>query len=86
MNTSDPDTIEIRDRTELGVPRFELLVDGCHRALVTGNPKNGEVNFHWGVYGPVHHQEAKVMLQGLLELSMVADQLELELKNGKKKK
>lgn len=44
--------------------------------------KHDTVQFHWQVYGPQYWPEAKILMQGLLELSVLADQLSGE-KNGK---
>ena len=78
---SDPDTIEIRDESTHEEQRFQLFIDGGPRALLT--KKCGTVQLIWQVYGPQYWPEAKVLIQGLLELSVLADQLSGE-KNGKK--
>jgi len=78
--TSNPDTIEIRDESTHEEQRFQLYIDGGPRALVT--KKHGTVSLNWQVYGPQYWPEAQVLMQGLLELSVVADQLSGE-KNGK---
>ena len=77
---SDPNTIEIRDESTHEEQRFQLYIDGGPRALLT--KKHGTVQFHWQVYGPQYWPEAKVLMQGLLELSVLADQLSGET-NGK---
>lgn len=81
MAISDPDTIEIVDESTHNEIRFQLYIDGGRRAFVS--KKNGSVQLHWEVYGPQYWPEAKVLMQGLLELSVIADQLSGE-KNGKK--
>ncbi len=73
------DTIEIRDESTHDEQRFQLYIDGGPRALVT--KKHGTVQFHWQVYGPQYWPDAKVLMQGLLELSVTADKLSGE-KNG----
>ena len=77
---SDPNSIEIRDESTHEEQRFQLYIDGGPRALLI--KKHGIVQFHWQVYGPQYWPEAKVLMQGLLELSVLADQLSGE-KNGK---
>lgn len=76
---SDVDSIEIRDESTHDQQRFQLYIDGGPRALLT--KKHGTVELVWQVYGPQYWPEAKVLIQGLLELSVVADQLSGE-KNG----
>jgi hypothetical protein len=76
---SDPNTIEIVDESTHDEILFRLYIDGASRALVS--KKNGAVEFHWQVYGPQYWPEAKVLMQGLLELSVIADKLSGE-KNG----
>jgi len=78
-------SIELKDESPEPTERcIRLYVDGCQRAAVTKSG-SGPVRYHWQVYGPVFHAEAKVILQGLLELSIAADQLETEVPRGKKK-
>lgn len=67
------DTIEIRDESTHDEQRFQLYIDGGPRALVT--KKHDTVQFHWQVYGPQYWPDAKVLMQGLLELSVTADKL-----------
>lgn len=78
---SDPDSIEIRDESTHDEQRFQLYIDGGPRALLT--KKAGTVQINWQVYGPQYWSEARVLMQGLLELSVLADKLTGE-KNGKK--
>ena len=73
------DTIEIVDESTHEETRFQLYIDGGQRALVS--KKSGTVQFHWQVYGPQYWPDAKVLMQGLLELSVIADKLSGE-KNG----
>jgi len=81
MAISNPETIEIVDESTHDEVRFQLYIDGGRRAFV--RKKHGLVTLHWEVYGPQQWPEAKVLMQGLLELSVIADQLSGE-KNGKK--
>lgn len=80
MTISNQDTIEIVDESTHEEVRFQLYIDGGRRALVT--KKAGMVELHWQVYGPQYWPEAQVLMQGLLELSVIADKLSGE-KNGK---
>lgn len=79
MTISNQDTIEIIDESTHEEIRFQLYIDGGRRALVS--KKSGTVQLHWQVYGSQHWPEAKVLMQGLLELSIIADKLSGE-KNG----
>ncbi len=81
MAISNPDTIKIVDESTDDEVRYQLYIDGGRRAFV--RKKYGSVTLHWEVYGPQQWPEAKVLMQGLLELSVLADQLSGE-KNGKK--
>lgn len=80
MTISNPDTIEIIDESTHEEIRFQLYIDGGRRALVS--KKSGTVQLHWQVYGPQYWPEAQVLMQGLLELSVIADQLSGDKKNG----
>ncbi len=83
MAHSNVDSIEIREKiAEDGRRQLkirELYVDGCHRATVE-QQRGGSVKFRFYPIGAFDWQEAKVWLQGLLELSIHAE----ELTNGKK--
>lgn len=78
------ENINIQDESTDTEKRFQFYVGGCRRGAVTQS-KNGQVKFHWQTAGPSHIKEARIWIQGLLELSMIAEQLELEAKHGKKK-
>ena len=82
MTISNPDTIEIIDESTHEEIRFQLYINGGRRAFVS--KKSGTVQFHWQVYGPQYWPEAKVLMQGLLELSVITDKLSGEKgeKNG----
>ena len=65
--------MEIRNQSTDEQDCYELYIDGGSRAVLT--KKNGMVQLNWAVYGPQYWPEAKQLLQGLLELSVIADQL-----------
>lgn len=66
-------SIEIHDEGKYDEQRWQLYVNGSPRALLT--KKHGNLQLHWQVYGPQHWAEAQATVQGLLELSVLADQL-----------
>jgi hypothetical protein len=72
-------SIEIHDESVGTEQRFQLYVDGGPRALLV--KKHGDVQLIWQVQGPQYWPDAKALLQGLLELSVIADKLSGE-KNG----
>lgn len=65
--------INIRNTSTDDEESYELFINGGSRATLT--KKHGLVQLHWQVYGPQDWPEAKYVLQGLLELSVIADQL-----------
>lgn len=66
--------VEIVDNSAKGVVRHTLYVNGDPKAHVVVT--NGEVRLHWAVYGPQSWEpEGRALLQGLVELSVIADQL-----------
>ena len=73
MAISDIETIKIVDESTNDEVRLQLYIDGQRRAFVS--KKYGYVSMHWEVYGPQQWPEAKNLLQGLLQLSVWADQL-----------
>lgn len=81
MAISNPETIRIVDESTHDELKFQLYIDGGRRAFV--RKKGGCVSMHWEVYGPQYWPEAKVLMQGLLELSVIADQLSGD-ENGEK--
>jgi len=83
MAQSDVDTIDIRDESVDNEKRFQLYIDGCRRGLVTSDNKGAR--FHWQTAGPFQYEESRVWIQGLLELSMIALELDNEVKHVKKK-
>lgn len=78
------ENINIQDESADGEKRFQFYVGECRRGLVTQG-KDGRVKFHWQTAGPCNLDESRIWIQGLLELSMIAEQLESEAKHGKKK-
>lgn len=73
----DNDSIEIRDESTHEERRFHLLIGGYPRALL--KKRNRTVELVWEVYGPQYWPKARVLMQGLLELSVLADQLSGEV-------
>jgi hypothetical protein len=67
-------TVEIVDESLYDDVRFQLYVDGTRCAAITKKPKN-PVQFVWQVHGPQYWPAAKELMQGLLELSVIADKL-----------
>jgi len=66
--------IEIVDEGMYDHVRFQLYIDGSRCAAITKAPKC-PVQFVWQVHGPQYWPAAKELLQGLLELSVIADNL-----------
>ena len=52
---------------------YQLFVDNAPKAKLT--KIRGVVQLTWQVYGPQNWPQAKALVQGLLELSVLADQL-----------
>jgi|LNFM01.1.fsa_nt_gb hypothetical protein len=66
--------IQIEDLSRDGVAIFQLLVDGEPKGRVT--KKGGLVEINWQIYGPTYWPDhGKALMQGLLDLSVIADQL-----------
>jgi hypothetical protein len=65
--------ILIQDESTYKGARFQLYINGSPRALLT--KQHGSLELTWQVYGPQHWAEAKLLIQGLVELSVLADQL-----------
>jgi len=74
------DTMKIVDESTHNEQRFQLYIENGACGLVT--KKNNIVHLHMQVSGPVGWPDAKVLIQGLLELSVIADKLSGE-KNGR---
>lgn len=72
--------IKIVDESVATERRFQLYVNGSTAALVS--KKGGDVQLNWQVRGPQYWPDAKALIQGLLELSIIADKLSGE-KNGR---
>ena len=73
MAITQQETIKIVDESTDNEIRHVLYIDGGTRATLT--KKHSQVHFHWQVYGPQQWPEAKNLILGLLELSILADQL-----------
>lgn len=93
---SDPETIKIIDvEPHPGIPGVlpperackHLMIDGQHRATLRV-VKSGEVSMSLEVCGFLQWPQTRVLLLGLLELSLVADyyQTQWETKTSGKKK
>jgi hypothetical protein len=80
----DIDTLEIRDESTSTEKRHQLYLNGCQRGLVTQN-RSGRIELHWQTHGPATLEESRLWLQGLFELNFIAEMLEQEYKDGKKK-
>lgn len=78
--TTGLESIQIVDESTYDVVRYQLYIDGGRRAVVT--KKGDTVELVWQVYGPQYWPQAEVLMNGLLQLSVIADQLS----NGKKRK
>lgn len=65
--------IEIADESTDKEKIFVLYIDGSRRGCVSN--KGHAVTMKWEVYGPQNWPSAKVLLQGMLDLSVIADQL-----------
>ena len=71
-------SIKIHDESVGTEQRFQLYIDESPCALVL--KKGGDTQLVWQVQGPQYWPDAKVLLQGLLELSVIADKLSGEKK------
>lgn len=67
-------TSTIVDESNDDERRFQLYVGDTRQALVVKKPGR-PVEINWQIYGPQFWPPAKVLLQGLLDLSVIADQL-----------
>ena len=65
--------IQIRNTSTDDEESYELFINGGSRATLS--KKHGLIQIHWHVYGPQDWPDAKYLMQGLLELSVIADQL-----------
>lgn len=64
---------EIIDESTDGEKKFALMHLGARKATLVA--KHGDITFHWQVYGPQYWPVTKPLIQGLLDLSIIADQL-----------
>lgn len=76
--------INIQDESTSTEKRFQFYIGNHRRGLVTQG-RDGWVKLHWQTSGPSQLGEARVWIQGLLELLMIAEQLNAETDHGKKK-
>lgn len=76
-------TIEIKPTAPNGdaFEQHTLYVNGFPAAHVQATPAG--VFLNWSVYGPQQWPEAKLVLEGLLELSVLADQLTTRPRHAK---
>jgi hypothetical protein len=81
VTTSGVEPMEIVDESTDDEAKFRLYIDGAPRAFV--RKKHNRVDMCWEVYGPQQWPAAKILLQGLLQLSVWADQL-AEEESGEK--
>lgn len=92
----DDDVITIKDESIKGEETRYVLYAAQfrdadylgNRMSVTQNQLNGLVLYHANFHGPVRPEEMKIILEGMLELTVLGDQLQYnwEMKNGGKKK
>lgn len=74
--------IDIRDESS-SETRYQLYINNERRGLVTVDD-DSLVKIRWQAVGPFSLDESRVWVQGLLELLMIAEQLELRNDHGKK--
>lgn len=79
-----PEQLNIRDESTDEERRFQLYVGDCRRGLVTLR-SDRRVRLHWQTAGPASLNESRIWIQGLLELLLIAEQLEEESKHGQVK-
>jgi hypothetical protein len=72
--TKPHDHVEIQDEGSHTEDEYVLYVGGSRQAAVTR--KAGLVEFHWYVDGPQYWPKAKDLIRGILDLSVIADQLD----------
>ena len=77
MAITNIDSIELRDISTDNKKAFALYIDGCRRGFVSKKPGR-PTEFHWEVFGPFVWREAKVLLHGLLQLSVIAERIDEE--------
>jgi len=77
--------IDIRDESSDEERKFQFYIKGRRRGAVTMRLDN-RVQLHWQTAGPSDIAEARVWIQGLMELHMIAEQLSQEAQGGKRAK
>lgn len=65
---------EIVDASDEKVTRYELVVNDTRYAALVAD-KQGHVTINWMIYGPQTWPDAQAMVRGVLQLSVIADQL-----------
>ena len=69
---ANDDGIVIRDASTDDVDCLELYIKGSRQAAVSR--KDGVVELNWLVDGPQYWPKAKLLMQGLIELTAIAEQ------------
>lgn len=77
----DSDRIKIVDESSGGEIRHQLYIDGIAQAALIRRLGGEKLGIHWHVYGRQKWPEAKDLICGLLELSIIAEQLNNEEEN-----
>jgi len=67
-------TIEIIDESYAGLEIHQLYIDGG-RAVAAIRRPGQPVELSWQVYGPQFWPDAQKIIQGLVQLSFIADQM-----------
>jgi hypothetical protein len=93
MEAIDNDFMTIKEESDDEKIRYTLYVGKSkdsswlgNRMAVTQDRKNGAVVFHSAFYGPIKFEEMKLILEGLLELSVIGDQLTAYWETNRAKK
>lgn len=73
--------IRIVDESGDGELRYQLYVNGSRQAAVIKRRGGEHIGIHWHIYGRQRWPDAKDLIQGLLELSIIADKLHKEEEN-----
>lgn len=82
-NESSIEIIELDQECQQNGELLSLEIDDAKRALLVND--NGKLSIHWGVYGPMQLDEAKVFILGLLDLLIAAENINLPAKPRKKR-
>lgn len=76
MSLNDPDSVQIVDESMDDIKSFRLFVNQSPVAVV--RKQHGKVRFNFMVHGPLQWAEAQLVLDGFLQMAIIADKLELE--------